>query len=399
MAVAPAQVRAPDIILRTAPPLEATSDQPLIDAARPPEAASNDPADHAAGTPKEATAEELAAATAARRGAPPDVDPKAKPEETPAADPKPGEGEEAPKLEFEAIPDGLPGYAIREITKHRKQAQAKADAAWEAAKANVGDAAWTKALKIAKDAEVEAAQKDAKTARDALDAKSRELEELRAKAPPVEEEKPAEDPRPSRDGYDDPDLYDTDLEAWAVREGERKATAKVAEEKAAADEAERIKTETEAKEARDAEIAQMNTEWSEARTAAIEKYPDYAEVAEASPEDGGPDISGAMAAAIIQSGNGTEVAYYLGQNTDEALRISKIPNPYKQILEIGKISERLANPARRAAPPKPPIEPIDGGEQVADTSDVEEDMETYYNKRTAALTKNKHPFYPPSNLH
>ena len=47
MATAP--LRGPDIILRTAPPLSATTDAPLTEVPKPPASASNDPADQAIG--------------------------------------------------------------------------------------------------------------------------------------------------------------------------------------------------------------------------------------------------------------------------------------------------------------------------------------------------------------
>lgn len=392
--------RAPDIILRNSIPLEATSDQPLIEAVRPPESASNDAADQAAGTPKEITPEEQAAALAARKAPEPANSPGAKVEATPdaeaddATDPKAA----PPKLEFDEIDPKLPGFAIREITKHRKQAQARADAAWKAAQASVGDDAWTRAVEVSRDALVEAARKEAKTERDAKSALEKELADLKAKVPEPVNAKPAEDPRPARDQFDDPDAYDTALTDWATREGERKAEQRVAEARAAeeAETTRRANEETQA--ARQAEIDAAHTEWQSRRTAAVEKYPDYAEVAEADPKEGGPNISDAMAAAIMQAENGPEIAYHLGQNTDEALRIASIPNPFKQMLEMGRLAERLAAPPRRAPRPRP-LEPIDASDNRADSRDAEPDMEAWAARRNGELRAARAPFFPPGGVH
>lgn len=386
---------APDVISRPQIPLEATSDAPVIDAPKPPESASNDPTDQESGTPKEITAEELAVAASQREGK---LETATEGNETdPAAKKPPAEGEEPPKLEFDELDPKLPGYAVREITKHRKDAQAKADAAWKAARAQTGDEAWDKAVAITRDAQVEAARKEAKVAKDAATALEKQIEELKAKVPVVEEPE-VEDPRPARDEYDDPDLYDDALMEWGKREGVRAAEAAEVQkrESEAAAERQRLADETQAE--HEAEVNRVHTAWQDKRTTAIEKYPDYVEVAEAAPEDGGPVITEAMAAAILQSDNGTEVAYWLGQNTDEATRIASIKNVALQIMEMGRLVERLANPSRRAAPRHVPIEPVDTTRTTPEETE-EPDMDTYYKRRNEALRANSRPFFPPSGIH
>lgn len=402
MAVAPAQVRAPDIIIRESIPLAATSDMPVAAAAEPPISASNDPADRQSGVPQEITAEELAAATASRRGAGPDPGPK----NDKPVDAKTDGDEEGLTLPGDALIDsddvGVATSATtqRRILEERRRGREYRAALEALVKAKIGDEAWDNAVKQSRDklvqAERERADKAIKDAR-----KDREeLEAIRAAqaAAPKPEEKPTADPRPARDAYDDPDAYDADLEAWGIREGERKVAATQAETKAAEDRAAADAAAQAERDAREAELAQLHGEWGDRRAAAVEKYPDYAEVAEAAFEDGGPEISEAMAAAIIQDENGAEVAYFLGKNVDEASRIAKIKSPFAQMLAMGKLSERIANPPRRARP-SAPITPLDTGDnRVVDVA-AEPDMNSYFEKRSKELQAARRPFYPRSELH
>lgn len=396
----PPVAREPDILIRTAPALNATSDAPLAEVQRPPESASNNAADHARGTSEEISASDLAAATAARQGADPDADPDADPK--PAAD---GLRVDATEADSDIDPK-LPGWAKREIREERRKAKEYREAVDAAAKTAIGSPEWEKAINLSRDQlihkereAVKAAGKEAREAREAAEAARKELDELKAKGTPAAEEKPAEDPRPTRHDFDDPDLYDEAMVEWGKREGVR-ATEVAAAEKRTADEAaenERLLVEAQAE--HDAEVTRVNTEWQNRREAAIEKYPDYVDVAEAKTEDGGPVITEVMAVSIMQADNGADVAYYLGQNTEEAERISKIRNPAKQIMEMGRLVERLSNPPRRAAPRQRPIEPIDSGSNTADESDRELTMEEYAAKRMPQLNAARKPFFPPSQMH
>lgn len=398
MAVAPAVVRGPDIIIRTAPPLSATSDAPLADVPRPPVSASNNGADQARGVSREMTMQEKAAAEAARSAAAgaealAPADTTTETTEATEAEGQAEGGDDAAAIaarkaaDQDAVPDELeidgkkvptPPYMKREITKERNR---RRDA--EAARVT--------------------AEKAAQVATEAAAAAQRELAELKAKA---ETPKPAEpvveaapDPKPTRDAFEDPDAYDNALTEWGVREGERKAATKIATDKAAAEAVERTKTEEAARTAQEAQQAQLNADWTARRTAAAEKYADYAEVAEADPASGGPVITDAMASAIVLSENGTDIAYHLGQNTDVAERIAKIQNPFLQFLEIGKLAATLATPPQRRAPRNRPIEPIDTSTAPADTSEAEPDMETYAKQRMAALRQQRAPFFPAGQMH
>lgn len=415
MAVAPAR-RGPDILPVQPIPLSAVSDQPLPSAIAPPTSASAHPDDLANGVAKEITAEELAAGETARRGVDPAQaeasDPAKKADPAKKVDPATDPAKAAePEDDGIVVPANLPGYATREIAKIRKQARERVEAALKTAKGEAGEGDWQKLYEANRDVIVTKANEDAakavrsaKEAQEAAAAAQKELGELRAKV--VAEPAPTvTDPKPTRDKFDDPDTYDEALTSWGEREGLRKAEAARKTELEAAEVA-RVKAEEaaaatkaeEVQKARDAEILTFQENWTTARTKAIEKYPDYAEVAEADPAQGGPTITDAMAAAILQIDNGTDVAYHLGQNPEESLRIAQIANPVRQFIEIGRVAERLARPATPARRARP-IEHIDNAQNTADDTEAEPSMEAYAAKRQAELRKDRQPFFPPGGVH
>ncbi|HEU4709722.1 MAG TPA: hypothetical protein VFS17_10450, partial [Methylophilaceae bacterium] len=130
------------------------------------------------------------------------------------------------------------------------------------------------------------------------------------------------DPKPTRDMYDDPDDYTAELAAWSGRQAVK---------------AYQAEQQTRSAQATVEEVHQQRINaWNEGKSKAIEKYPDYVEVAES------PDvpISQAVGMAIINAPNQHDVAYWLGKNKAEAARISALP-PLQAAIEIGAISERL----------------------------------------------------------
>lgn len=179
-----------------------------------------------------------------------------------------------------------------------------------------------------------------------------------ATKPPVET-KPPEDPkpaRPRREQFENPQAYDaameqheTNLVEWAARQAAGKAKVEVTRETQEA-EAKRKKEETAAAIAERAK--QIQQEWSAKRDAALEKYPDYEEIA----EDDDLLITDVAAHAIMAADNGPEIAYHLGKNPDEAARIAKL-FPAQQMVEIGKLSAKLDTPPKTSKAPSP-IKPI-----------------------------------------
>lgn len=396
-----ATVRGPDIILRDSIPLEATSDMPLT---APPVAipteASNSQSDQVAGVSKEITPEDKAVIDAVKI-APKDHDEKVEGKKVEAKT-KDAADDDGP------IDPALPGYANREIGRARQQARERVEAALKLAKAEIGDEAWEKALAATRDQVVEKtkteAAKEVKAAKDAAAAELNAAKEaqaaLEARIAEFEAAKPKEepkaDPRPGRDQFDDPDAYDEAMVEWGKREGVRAAEGAAAEARAKAAEEARVADEAKTREAHEAEIATWNAKWTNARTEAIEKYPDYVAVAEAD----NVKITGEMAAAILQSDNGTDVAYYLGQNPDEAERIAGLTMA-RQMLEIGKLSERLEAPAprRRRSAQDAPIEPIDTSVNTADTSEAEPTMEQIAARHAEKAAAKHRPFFPQGGIH
>ena len=375
-----ARLRGPDIILRSAPPLSATTDEPLAPVPGPPVSASNHPDDHASGVPPEMSPQEQAAARAAARVDPtaPAEDAADKPAVTePDAAKKPVE-ERAAKQPDDDVPkkmvvDGreidLPVWAVREITKSRDKQRA-------------AEAARTKA------------ESDAQAAADRLAALEAELTEARTKAaqPETKTEQPPPDPRPTRDTFDDPDAYDEALASWAEREGARKVEAKIAEERAAAEREAREAAEAAAKAAREASIVQLNEQWAQRETAAKERYLDYDDVAKGDNHV----VSEAMAVTIMVAPNGPDVAYWLGSNPEESARIAKLPTVAEQMFEIGRIAERLSSPTRARPRREAPIEPLQGSRADAGEEGDEPSMDEVANRVNKRYADKYRPFLQAS---
>lgn len=69
-------------------------------------------------------------------------------------------------------------------------------------------------------------------------------------------------------------------------------------------------------------------------------------------------ISQAMAEAIMRTKGGADVAYYLGKNHAEAVRLANL-DPFSAAVEIGRIAATVVRPqARKASNAPPPIQPV-----------------------------------------
>lgn len=128
--------------------------------------------------------------------------------------------------------------------------------------------------------------------------------------------------------------------------------------------------------------ARLTEQWETMTERGESKYADFSDVVgEVTPDT-------VFGAAMMSLENGEEVAYHFGKNMKDAERIAKLP-AFQQILEIGRISERLA-----AAPKKPPtpsqapapINPVTGAAPAsADIPSEEDDMRTWIRKRNKQL--------------
>jgi hypothetical protein len=197
----------------------------------------------------------------------------------------------------------------------------------------------------------------------------------------VETEAP--DPRPVRTAYDDPEKYEADLVTWSA-----KAAAKVTQA-----EIEKSVKEREAKEAKDkteketqASVKKRMDAWAKSKAEAIEKYPDYEEVAEADTVS----INQAMAYAILEenldTGKGTEIAYYLGQHPDEAAKIAALTTQSAVDRAIGKLADRLERePVKPVSKAPEPPKPLGSRAGAIKKSADNESMEEYAARRKAEL--------------
>ncbi len=94
--------------------------------------------------------------------------------------------------------------------------------------------------------------------------------------------------------------------------------------------------------------------WSSKVETARDKYEDFDDVV----GNNTVPVSFAMSRAIMNSDSGTDIAYYLGKNPSEAIRISNL-EPFASAREIGKIEAKLASiPLKRPSAAPEPIIPV-----------------------------------------
>jgi hypothetical protein len=124
--------------------------------------------------------------------------------------------------------------------------------------------------------------------------------------------------------------------------------------------------------------ARLAEGWEAKADRGADKYDDFTDVV------GEIKPTSPLFIALMESDNGDEVAYHRGKNLKEANKLASLP-PLQQILEIGRLSAKLA-----AEPPKPktpsrapaPITPLTGAAPVAsDVPSEQDDMKTWMRKR------------------
>jgi hypothetical protein len=191
---------------------------------------------------------------------------------------------------------------------------------------------------------------------------------------PAEEPRPADqDRRPTRDDFGDPNQYDDELIAWSARQTAKLTMAEMEKRNAetrAADEKAKLDRDVEA------QNATLAADWNTKRAKAIERHPDFVEVAETDLPVGVPVVH-----ALIHSEDGPEIAYWLGHHPEELDRINKITSPIRVTMEIGRIYERMVAPS-----PSPrvevsrvpePIEPVRARNAAADKTPEEMTTDEY----------------------
>jgi hypothetical protein len=168
------------------------------------------------------------------------------------------------------------------------------------------------------------------------------VEQSLLKGAPPKVETPSGPPK-----REDFESYEAYLEAradWKVAESVKGLERSVAEERA-----------------RQA-VQEREQSWRQKEAKTAERYEDYEEVTKSEELS----ITPVMAEAIKDSDMGPEVAYYLGKNPQDALRISQL-SPAAQVRELGKIEARLElKPAvKQASKAPPPVDPVGGGKGAA----------------------------------
>lgn len=139
---------------------------------------------------------------------------------------------------------------------------------------------------------------------------------LEQQSQPRQEERNDE---PQIENYNDYAAYTKDVGRWAARE-------------------ERLRSDHERSVRSAQDAAERKTQG--VVSAGRDKYADFNEVALSDKVR----VSDIMAQAMSESEAGPDVAYYLGKNRDEALRISQL-SPMAQVLEIGRIESRIGAPS------------------------------------------------------
>lgn len=284
----------------------------------------------------------------------PDASPEPKKEETaPSAEQK--EIVAAPKAEESAPPETPDDAAAEPEPKKAKGVQKRID-------------------ELTRQREDERRRAEAAEARLDRALSALERPKLEVKDDDQEPQKPQRDPN-------DPESYDgalekyvTDRASWIAK---REVKASIASED---------------KKRTDERLAQEMAQAREAYKARVEKarekFPDYAEVAES------PDVqvSPHMANAIFYSEDGPEIAHFLGKNPAEAERISKLV-PQLQLVELGRISQRLSNPptpTKSVSAAPAPGKPIKASSEASKSAD-EESMEEYASRRKKQLAEERRP--------
>jgi hypothetical protein len=124
--------------------------------------------------------------------------------------------------------------------------------------------------------------------------------------------------------------------------------------------------------------ARLSESWEAKAERGADKYDDFTDVV------GDIKPTSPLFIALMESENGDDIAYHLGKNLKDANKLASLP-PLQQILEIGRLSAKLA-----AEPPKPktpsrapaPITPLTGAAPVAsDVPSDQDDMKSWIRKR------------------
>jgi hypothetical protein len=126
--------------------------------------------------------------------------------------------------------------------------------------------------------------------------------------------------------------------------------------------------------------------WEERLEKAAEKYDDFEDIV------GTLQPTNPLTIAIMRAENGADIAYHLGKNPKEAMRIASLSDPLEQVLAVGQLGARLSlEPPKAKTPSKapPPPVPLSGKTTpVSNEINPEDDMVTFIKKRNAQKNRN-----------
>lgn len=108
-----------------------------------------------------------------------------------------------------------------------------------------------------------------------------------------------------------------------------------------------------------------------------QKYSDWMDVVNSIPEALMPPV---LANAIVEMENGSEVAYYLGKNLQDAERIAGL-TPYALVAELGKIEAKISNPEKKQTSAPSPPKTLKGTGTPKTEIDPEKDPEGWIKAR------------------
>lgn len=187
--------------------------------------------------------------------------------------------------------------------------------------------------------------------------------------PPAPPAPPPPDPRPTRAQFDDPESFDAALVEWASTTATRRALADHQAQLAAQAAAEKVAADKAAAERTQAEQGKVLWDAHQERRAKfIEAHADYEEVVERAPDLflGSRPGTQALVQTITRLEDGPAIAYYLAQNRADEARITAMTDPLAVVVEVGRISARLAQPkpVEVSRTPKP-ITPVSGNAMAA----------------------------------
>lgn len=335
-------VRSLDLTPSTAPALSTTSDMPKGGTKLPPPKGAVSDEEIKRGEEAGKAGDEAEAAKRAAKTKPDDENPEVKKPEVKADD------KTVEDVDPDKKPDDIPAWQKREITKARnRQREAEARATH---------------LEERLDKALTALEKAA--TRTGTEVKTQEA-----------------DPRPKRTDFDDPEKYEQALVEWSAKSAAKLTQAEI----------ERAQKERDAAAAKDTTEKQFQSEhkervdaWTKSKEKAIDKYPDYEEVAESDEVPITPVMASSILEENLESGKGFEIAYYLGKHINEAKRIAALPQS-AQVIAIGKLAERLAAiPEKTFSKTPTPPKPL-GNRSAAGDAGKEPEMEEYATKRNAQL--------------